>query len=489
MEPSRPVGGSKPSKVEAIKLASEYLKTFLAEEVGNGSSHISEDAATVLKFHGSYQQDDRDVRTQHKKEGKEKAYQFMVRVRIVGGRLTADAIPGLRPPGPDDRQRHPSDHDPPGIPAPRRPEGRPQGDDPRDQREPALDAGGLRRRGAERALLPRSARGTRVRDRLFEDAELFASHCAPRSSSYWDIWLDGEKIETPPAGRRDPGAHARRRSRSSRSTARPTCRASSRRPSPCPRITAPTSTPTTWDTWRSSRTDGLSATTSWSAAAWARRPAPEDVPVPGRAALLRRPGRRAQDRRGGDEGLPRLRQPLGPQAGPAQVHHPRLGTCRPSAPRSRNTWAIPWIDPRPVQVTEVDDHLGWHRQADGKLFLGLPVENGRIQDEGDYRLLSGLAGVLREVPDARPADLPAVDPADRPRARLAARDRALAGRLRDRDGRADLDGPAVVDGLPGVADVRPGRHRGRARPARRDRRAGSRSWRGRASSRSGSPCG
>ena len=43
---------SKPSKVEGIKVASQYLKTILAEEVAADASHISEDAATVLKFHG-----------------------------------------------------------------------------------------------------------------------------------------------------------------------------------------------------------------------------------------------------------------------------------------------------------------------------------------------------------------------------------------------------------------------------------------------------
>ena len=90
MEPTKPGGGAKPSKVEAIKLASEYLKTLVAGEVDNGSSHFSEDAATILKFHGSYQQDDRDLRKSLKKEGKEKAHQFMVRVRIVGGQLTAE---------------------------------------------------------------------------------------------------------------------------------------------------------------------------------------------------------------------------------------------------------------------------------------------------------------------------------------------------------------------------------------------------------------
>src|SRR3954469_18582904 len=80
---------SKPSKVEGIKVASQYLKTILAEEVAADASHISEDAATVLKFHGSYQQDDRDLRTQMKREGKEKAFQFMVRTRVPGGKITA----------------------------------------------------------------------------------------------------------------------------------------------------------------------------------------------------------------------------------------------------------------------------------------------------------------------------------------------------------------------------------------------------------------
>src|ERR671929_197919 len=84
-------GQAKPSKVEGIKVASEYLRTFVAEEARNGLSHFTEEASTVLKFHGSYQQDDRDLRTQMKREGKEKAFEFMVRVRMPGGKLaTAD---------------------------------------------------------------------------------------------------------------------------------------------------------------------------------------------------------------------------------------------------------------------------------------------------------------------------------------------------------------------------------------------------------------
>src|SRR5262249_21899005 len=51
-------------------------------------------------------------------------------------------------------------------------------------------------------------------------------------------------------------------------------------------------------------------------------------------------------------------------------------------------------DPKPVTVADVDDHLGWHDQGDGKRFLGIPVENGRIKDKGDYRLASGLRAIF-----------------------------------------------------------------------------------------------
>ena len=76
-------------------------------------------------------------------------------------------------------------------------------------------------------------------------------------------------------------------------------------------------------------------------------------------------------------------------------------------------------------MTGVEDHLGWHEQGDGKLFLGLPVENGRIKNEGDFRLLDALKSVLRAVRHPGPDDLPAVDPPGRPRPALEAEIEAL----------------------------------------------------------------
>jgi sulfite reductase (ferredoxin) len=52
--------------------------------------------------------------------------------------------------------------------------------------------------------------------------------------------------------------------------------------------------------------------------------------------------------------------------------------------------------PRPLRWEPLDDHLGWHEQGDGRLFYGLYVENGRIQDAGDARLKSALRRLVEE---------------------------------------------------------------------------------------------
>jgi sulfite reductase (ferredoxin) len=53
-------------------------------------------------------------------------------------------------------------------------------------------------------------------------------------------------------------------------------------------------------------------------------------------------------------------------------------------------------EPHAADVTEVDDHIGWHEQGDGKLFLGINIETGRIKDEGDLRIKSGLRAILEK---------------------------------------------------------------------------------------------
>ena len=73
----------KPSKVEGLKERSNYLREPVATEILQDTNHFTEDATQILKFHGSYQQDNRDNRV----KGQEKDYQFMLRTKNPGGFL------------------------------------------------------------------------------------------------------------------------------------------------------------------------------------------------------------------------------------------------------------------------------------------------------------------------------------------------------------------------------------------------------------------
>ena len=82
------------SKVELLKESSQQLRGTLAEELLNDRPEFSDDAATLLKHHGSYLQDDRDTRRAKGEDGKAKGKQYscMVRTAIPGGRLTAQQL-------------------------------------------------------------------------------------------------------------------------------------------------------------------------------------------------------------------------------------------------------------------------------------------------------------------------------------------------------------------------------------------------------------
>ncbi|MCJ7841200.1 assimilatory sulfite reductase (NADPH) hemoprotein subunit [Lederbergia sp. NSJ-179] len=80
-----------PSDVERIKIESNYLRGTIAETLEDPiTAGIPDDDNRLMKFHGSYLQDDRDVRNERQKQKLEPAYQFMVRVRAAGGVVSAD---------------------------------------------------------------------------------------------------------------------------------------------------------------------------------------------------------------------------------------------------------------------------------------------------------------------------------------------------------------------------------------------------------------
>lgn len=75
----------KPSKLEGIKERSNFLREPVATELLQDTTHFTEEAIQILKFHGSYQQDNRDNRVR----GQEKDYSMMLRTRSPGGFIPA----------------------------------------------------------------------------------------------------------------------------------------------------------------------------------------------------------------------------------------------------------------------------------------------------------------------------------------------------------------------------------------------------------------
>ncbi len=76
---------------ERLKAGSNYLRGTIASgltEPVTGS--VVDDDTKLMKFHGVYQQDDRDLRDERRKQKLEPAYQFMIRVRLAGGVCTPD---------------------------------------------------------------------------------------------------------------------------------------------------------------------------------------------------------------------------------------------------------------------------------------------------------------------------------------------------------------------------------------------------------------
>src|SRR6059058_6660837 len=181
------------SAVEKIKEASRGLRGSLAPELAADTSHFEDAAAQLLKFHGVYQQDDRDARRQRSDAGLEPDYTFMVRCKIPGGVLTArqylvlDELAGcygngtLRVTTRQDNQFH----------------GVVKGDLKatiralNDVLVTTLGACGDVVRNVVTCPAPKS-RG--LREQVFSVARRLSDHLLPRTRAYHEIWLDGEKV-------------------------------------------------------------------------------------------------------------------------------------------------------------------------------------------------------------------------------------------------------------------------------------------------------
>ncbi len=80
-------------KVDAqkVKAESRGLRGSITSELGEETPRFSEEAASLLKFHGTYQQEDRDARKAAREAGvAEKSYAFMIRIKATAGRIPAE---------------------------------------------------------------------------------------------------------------------------------------------------------------------------------------------------------------------------------------------------------------------------------------------------------------------------------------------------------------------------------------------------------------
>ncbi len=78
------------TSVEEIKRSSDFLRGDLARDLSGDRPNVTHESEQLLKFHGVYAQDDRDVRRARTQAGEALDYIFMVRVVVPGGRLSSE---------------------------------------------------------------------------------------------------------------------------------------------------------------------------------------------------------------------------------------------------------------------------------------------------------------------------------------------------------------------------------------------------------------
>src|SRR5436305_3674478 len=181
------------SKAEAVKQQSRQLRGNLARDLADTAHPFDNAGYSLLKFHGIYQGYDRDSATERKQRGDEKHWQFMVRVRIPGGRLTADQYLALD----DLADRYANGS-------------------VRVTTRQSIQFHGVLKSGLKAAitainealLTSLAACGDVVRTvttvpapirdavhrRLEEDARRLSTHLLPKTAAYHEIWVDGEKV-------------------------------------------------------------------------------------------------------------------------------------------------------------------------------------------------------------------------------------------------------------------------------------------------------
>ena len=184
------------TEVEGIKAASRHLRGTLEDGLKDPLTGAIAPADThVSKFHGIYQQDDRDIRSERLRQKLEPAYSFMIRARIPGGLLSASQWLGL--------DSIATEHANQTIRLTTRQAVQFHGVVKRDLKQTIADinhatldtiaaCGDVNRN----VMAPPAPGLSSIHREVQRHAEALSEHLMPKSRAYHEIWLDGEKIET-----------------------------------------------------------------------------------------------------------------------------------------------------------------------------------------------------------------------------------------------------------------------------------------------------
>ncbi|MGV3485352.1 MAG: NADPH-dependent assimilatory sulfite reductase hemoprotein subunit [Planctomycetaceae bacterium] len=391
------------TKVEYIKEGSLGLRGTIAEELANDAADVSEDAERLLKFHGTYFQDNRDTRKERRKQGLDKEFIFMVRNKMPGGKFTANQFLGeldiadqfgygsLRLTTRQGIQIH----------------GIVKGDLWKTIHQ--INVLGLSTQSAcgdvnrNVCCCPAPLRQNGLRDRLQSLADTIAAHLTPRTGAYREIWLedpengDRRQVVTHPAeAEPDPiygKAYMPRKFKVGIAMCNDNCTDVYDQDVGLLAVTE-------GDELLGFNVlvgGGMGTTPSDKRCfpAIGKRmafiPFEHVLPVVTAIVLVQRDfGNRGERKQARMKylihqwGLPRFKACVEEYLSTAEEI---CGVANGTVPR-------PLAPPHAADVVRHEDHLGWHDQGDGKWFLGLPVENGRVKDEGSMRLKSALRVLL-----------------------------------------------------------------------------------------------
>ena len=412
---SEPTEPKAPSAVEGIKDTSNYLRGSLAEELAADTDHFTEQSKQLIKFHGTYQQEDRDARKNRAKAGVGKVYMMMLRLRMPAGQLTAEQYLAMD----EISQKYANGT----LRFTTRQAIQLHGVLKSNLKSTiaeintillsTISACGDVNRNVMACPAPLGDEPHREMQRL---AHAVADHLTPKAGkqAYLEMWMNGQKQETPPE---DPAEaepiygklYLPRKFKTAFALPEDNC------------VDIYANCLGFLAIVENGKTIGYNMLVGGGMGMTNSKPdtfphlakevcfvTPEEV-IPAAEAvvkLYRDHGNRSDRKRArikylmADWGVEKFRELF-----------------------ATEYFGKPLVAPKHAPITGVDLHLGWHEQGDGNWFYGISVENGRVKDDGTLKLRSALKKIVTDTKcnlrvtaqqdvllcDVTPANKPVID--------------------------------------------------------------------------------